>query len=137
MSKNEQKKNKSSIAKYVFLAALISSLCCFSPIIFVLFGLATVSTAAYWGNYFFFGYWWLFIAIGLFFITLMLVIYWRKNRVCTLDEVKRHRRKIINSILFSLSLFIVFYVAIEILWELIWIKMGLTSWEEFQKLLKF
>lgn len=133
MSKIE-KKSKNSFIAYVFLAAFISSLCCFSPIVFVLFGLATVSTAAYWGNYFFFGFWWLFIAVGLFFIALMLLIYWRKKQICTLDDVKRHRRKIINSVLLSLSLFIVFYVAIEMLWEFIWIKMGLTSWEEFRKL---
>ncbi len=123
-------KNKNQFfVKYALLAAFISSLCCFTPIIFVLLGLASISTAAYRGNYFFFGYWWLFIAIGLFLIATMLTIYWRKNQVCTLDAVRRHRRQIINSILLSLILFIFLYLAIEILWEILWIKMGLTTWK--------
>lgn len=131
---NKNIENKKSFLKISLIAAFISSLCCFMPIVFVLLGLASASTAAYWGNYFFFGFWWLFIAIGLFLIAIMLTIYWRKNQICTLDAARRHRRKIINSILFSLLVFIVFYVVIEVLWELIWIKMGLTNLGELRKL---
>ncbi len=133
MSRKKVKKNI-PFFKITLFSAFISSLCCFAPIIFVFFGLASISTAAYWGNYFFFGYWWLFIAIGLFLISVMLTIYWRKNQVCTLDAAKRHRRQIINSILISLILFIILYLAIEMLWEIIWIKMGLTTWESFSAL---
>jgi len=137
MSKNKKQNKKFPFAKYTFLAAFISSLCCFAPIIFVLLGLASISTAAYWGNYFFFGYWWLFISIGLIIIMSMLIFYWRKQKVCTLDSVKRNRYRIINSILFSVSAFILFYVLLEIIWEMIWIYMGLTSFEELGKLLGF
>lgn len=131
---NKNTNNKKSFFKISLIAAFISSLCCFTPIVFVLLGLATASTAAYWGNYFFFGFWWLFIAIGLFLIAIMLTVYWRKNQICTLDAVKRHRRQIINSILLSIMLFIFLYLAIEVLWEIIWIKMGLTTWKGFSEL---
>ncbi|PIZ05089.1 MAG: hypothetical protein COY58_00920 [Gammaproteobacteria bacterium CG_4_10_14_0_8_um_filter_38_16] len=129
---NEKKLNKKPFLIFALIAAFISSLCCFTPIIFVLFGLAAASTAAYWGNYFFFGFWWLFIAIGILLIAVMLIIYWRKNQVCTLDAVKRNKRKIINSVLLSFTLFIVIYIGVEILWELVWIKFGMTSWEELR-----
>lgn len=132
MSKLELDAETKSLTKYALLAAFIASLCCLAPIIFVLLGLASVSVAAYWGNYFFFGYWWLFIAIGLLLITLMLIIHWRNNQVCTLDAAKRNRRKIINSFLLTVALFIGFYIVMEIVWELIWIQMGLTTWEELR-----
>jgi len=128
MSKNIKKK---TIIIYSLIAAFISSLCCFAPIIFVLLGLATASTAAFWGNYLFFGYWWLFLAIGIFLIFIFLLIYWRKHQVCTIDSAKKNRRKIINSFLLSISIFIVFYIFIEVLWELIWIKMGMSDGEIF------
>lgn len=130
-----EEKSNHSLFKFAFIAAFVSSLCCISPIFFVLLGLASASAAAYWGNYLFFGYWDRFLAIGFLLMAWGLLIYWRRRGICTFDAAKRQRRKIINSILLAIPLFLGLYVLLEIVSELIWIWMGLTTWEEFMMLL--
>jgi len=95
--------------KYIAGSSLIASLCCLPSVVLVMLGLATVSTGAalsdtlYWGGD---GFGWfrntmLFIA----FLSLMvgLVLYFRNQGICTLDEAKRNRRKVINTSLLVLS----------------------------------
>lgn len=116
-------------------SAFMASLCCFPSIVLVFFGLASVSTAAalsddlYWGYN---GMGW-FRPLLLFASALMvvvgLVVYFRKEGICSLDEVKRQRQRVINTSLivgtFTVLLYVVFNfviltelgIAMDLPWE--------------------
>lgn len=92
------------------IPVLFASLCCLAPLVLVLFGLSGVAFAASLSDTLYFGYAWAFRAIGLVLLTVSLVIYFRKKGVCSLDEAKRQRRKIINTVLIVLVIAIVVYL---------------------------
>ena len=89
--------------KWISSSAIVASMCCLPSVVMVMFGLASVSTAAalsdtlYWGKD---GYWWfrpaMLIIAGIL-VSAGLVSYFRNQGVCTLDDVKRERRKVINT----------------------------------------
>lgn len=98
--------------KYIVGSSLIASMCCLPSVVIVMFGLATVSAGAalsdtlYWGGD---GFGWfrntmLFLALTI--VVIGLILFFRNQGICSLDEAKRNRRKIINT---SLSVLIVSY----------------------------
>jgi hypothetical protein len=100
------------------LAGLISGLCCFTPVVLVLLGLATISTAAGLGDILYGNYRWWFRGAGLVFLALALFVYFRKRGICTLDEARRQRNRIINVslvvLIFSIGIYIFWtYVAVQ------------------------
>src|SRR5438034_9424930 len=78
------------------LFALIGGLCCLTPIVMILLGLATVSAANSWGNILYGEYRWYFRAAAIACFIAALVIYFRKQGVCTLDEARRQPNRIVN-----------------------------------------
>tara|TARA_B100000700_G_C15004043_1_gene837673 strand:- start:1131 stop:1457 length:327 start_codon:yes stop_codon:yes gene_type:complete len=102
----------------------------------VMFGLASVSTAAalsdtlYWGKD---GYWWFrptMYALAGILVTMGLVSYFRNQGVCTLDDVKRERQKVINTSLLVLTITIVGYLIFNyVVLEILGIAVGLP-WED-------
>jgi hypothetical protein len=105
-----------SLWKWIGGSAFLASMCCFPSVVLVLFGLASVSSAAalsndlYWGTN---GMGWfrpllLILSAGL--VTLGLVLYFRSDGICSLDEVKRQRKRIINTSLLVFSLSIIAYI---------------------------
>jgi hypothetical protein len=98
------------IWKATRIPVVIASLCCLAPLILVLFGLATVSFAASLSNVLYGQYAWIFRSVGL--IALVGSVYFyitRKVGICTIDEAKRQRNKIINIILAALSIGVIGY----------------------------
>lgn len=102
--------------KWIGGSAFLASMCCFPSIVLVLFGLASVSSAAalsndlYWGTN---GMGWfrpLLTTVSLGFVVTGLVLYFRRQGVCSMDEVKRQRTRIINTSLVVITLSIVTYV---------------------------
>tara|TARA_B100000941_G_scaffold246121_1_gene190821 strand:+ start:3561 stop:3881 length:321 start_codon:yes stop_codon:yes gene_type:complete len=101
-----------------------------------MFGLSTVSTAAalsdtlYWGKD---GYWWFrpaVFALAGAFVTIGLISYFKKQGVCTLDDVRRERRKVINVSILSFSLAIIGYLIFNfVILEIVGIAVGLP-WED-------
>jgi len=90
---------------------VIASLCCLSPIILVLFGLGTVSFASSLADVFYGQYKWAFRAVGLILLIISMVIYFRKQKgICTIDEVKKRRQEIINTVLLFLIAGILGYI---------------------------
>jgi hypothetical protein len=78
------------------IGGLIGGLCCLTPIVMVLFGLAGVSAAASLGNVLYGDYHWAFRVVALVCLSIGLVIYFRKRGICTLDEARRQRNRILN-----------------------------------------
>ena len=79
------------------LAALIGGLCCVTPVVLVLLGLASISTAASLGNVLYGEYRWAFRIAALVFLALTLWMYFRRRGICTLDQARRQRNRIINT----------------------------------------
>ena len=103
--------------KWISSSAIVASMCCLPSVIMVMFGLASVSTAAalsdtlYWGKD---GYWWFrptMLGIAGVLVTVGLVSYFRNQGVCTLDDVKRERRKVINTSLLAFIIACLLYTS--------------------------
>ena len=95
--------------KYVAGSTLIASMCCLPSVVMVMLGLATVSTGAalsdtlYWGED---GFGWFrgsMLFIAAICVVIGLVAFFRNQGICSLDEVKRNRRKIVNTSILVLS----------------------------------
>jgi hypothetical protein len=115
------------------LAGLIGGLCCLTSVVLVLLGLASVSVAADLGNVLYGEYRWLFRVAALAFLGLALWIYFRRKGICTLDQARRERNRIINTSLIVL----IAAVGVYIFWTYIavqyWgIAVGLP-WAQFDE----
>ena len=129
-------KDQKSLIKLISGSAIIASMCCLPSVVLVLFGLASVSSAAalsdslYWGDD---GYGWfrpLMLLLALSFVIVGLVIHFRGKGICTLDQAKRERRKIVNT---SLLVLIVSYLTYLLLNYVILTEIGILldlPWEE-------
>jgi len=117
--------------KWISSSAVLASMCCLPSVVLVMFGLASVSTAAalsdtlYWGPF----RYWLYLATALF-LASGLVRYFRADGICTLDDVKRERQKVINTSLLVITTTIVVYLIWNyVILEILGIWVGLP-WEE-------
>ena len=106
---NESRKN--FLKRILPAAAFIGGLCCFTPLALVLLGISTVSFAASLSNTWYGTYKWMFR--GAAFLFLLAALFWyfyKKEKVCTIDEFKKKRRTIINFALIAIILAIMAYV---------------------------
>lgn len=92
------------------IGGFVASLCCITPIAMVSLGLASVTVANNWGNLLYGDYRWHFRASALALILIALIAYLRGNGVCTLDQARRSRNRILNLALLALVSFNAIYV---------------------------
>jgi alpha-1,6-mannosyltransferase len=85
------------------LVGLTGGLCCVTPILLVTIGVASVSTAAAFGNVLYGDYRWAFRLLGVALLAGLLVRHFRKQGVCTLEQAKRHRNWVVNLTLLTLA----------------------------------
>ena len=120
---------KSFLKRVLPVSAFIAGLCCFTPIVLVLLGVSTVSYAASLSDILYGQYKWLFRGIALLF--LLSSLYWyfyKKEKICTIDEAKKKRKKIINLILVTLISGIIIYIIwLYVIVEIIGILLGIWS----------
>ena len=121
--------------KIVASSSVVASMCCLPSVVLVMFGIASVSTGAalsdtlYWGED---GYSWfrpLMLAIAAITVCVGLVFYFRSQGVCTIDQAKRERRKIINT---SIMILIISYLSYLLLNYVILTEIGILfglPWE--------
>ena len=97
-------------------SAFLASMCCFPSVVLVFFGLASVSRAAalsnalYWGTN---GMGWVrptLMVLSTLLVLAGLVMYFRGEGICSLDEAKRQRKRIINTSIVVLSLALLSYI---------------------------
>jgi hypothetical protein len=108
-----------SLWKWIGGSALLASMCCFPSIVLVFFGLASVSSAAalsndlYWGTN---GMGWFrpfLLAVSTAFVIAGLVLYFRNNGICTLDQARRQRKRIINTSVLVVMLAFITYIVLN------------------------
>ena len=128
-------KKERSLWKLIASSSLIASMCCLPSVVLVMFGIATVSSGAalsntlYWGDD---GYSWfrpLMLAIASITVIIGLIFYFRNQGICTIDQAKRQRRKIINT---SILVIIIAYLSYLILNYVILTEIGILlglPWE--------
>ena len=112
---------KSFLKRIVPLSAFVGGLCCFTSVVLVLFGLSSVAFAASLTEVLYFQHKWAFRGAALLFLLAGLGWHlYRKEGICTLEDVKRKRKHIINILLVSVIALVVaytiwLYVIVEIL----------------------
>ncbi|MAG48035.1 hypothetical protein CL617_05495 [archaeon] len=121
------KSQKSFLKKYMPLAALIGGLCCFTPVVLVLLGLSSVAYAASLSDLLYGSYKWVFRGSALLFLLLGLFWYfYKKENICTIDKLKRERRKIINFVLITLIFAVLMYIIwLYVIVEIIGLLLGI------------
>ncbi|MEZ5403547.1 MAG: hypothetical protein R2729_27960 [Bryobacteraceae bacterium] len=92
------------------LSGLVGGLCCLTPIVMVLAGLSTVAAANSLGNWLYGDYKWHFRVAAIAFLLLAVVVYFRSQGVCTLDQARRQRNRVVNTVLLAFSGFVTVYV---------------------------
>ncbi|TXG82309.1 MAG: hypothetical protein E6R14_06830 [Thermomicrobiales bacterium] len=102
--------NLKETVKIASVPVIIASLCCLSPVILVLLGLSTVGFAASLSDTFYGEYKWYFRLAGLLALGLAYMYYLRRQGICTLDQAKRERNRIINGLLATLIAGVIGYV---------------------------
>jgi hypothetical protein len=134
-SESNEQESARSLWKLVASSSIIASMCCLPSVVLVMFGIATVSTGAaisdtlYWGED---GYSWfrpLMLTIASITVITGLVFYFRNQGICTMDQAKRQRRKIINT---SILVIIISYLSYLIINYVILTEIGILfglPWE--------
>lgn len=92
------------------LATIGGSLCCLTPVVLVLFGLSSVAFASSLGDTLYGEWKWAFRAFALLLLGAGLLLYFRKQGICTLDQAKRRKREIINKALLALVAAVLGYI---------------------------
>jgi len=89
--------HKKELFKIITIPVVLASLCCLSPVILVLLGVASVSFASSLADTLYGEYKWIFRGVGLLALLGSLYYYLtRKKGICTIDEAKRRRNEILN-----------------------------------------
>ena len=78
--------------KFGLLSGLAGIMCCVSPVVLVLLGIATAAEAVTLGDTLYYGYAWFFRAFGLAVAAIAAVLYLRRRRMCTLAGARRSWR---------------------------------------------
>jgi len=98
------------VIKLTWLPVVGASLCCLSPIILVLLGLGTTAVAASLADTLYGGNKWIFRGVGLLLLIIAIIWHYRKQGVCTLDQVKRRKNEIINTVIVTLFAGVIGYI---------------------------
>lgn len=124
------------LVKWISSSTILASMCCLPSVIMVMFGLSSVTTAAalsdtlYWGTD---GYWWFrptLLTASAIMVIVGLISYFRKQGVCTFDDVKKDRRRVVNVSLLVLTIAFVSYMIFNyVILEILGIAVGLP-WED-------
>ena len=120
------------LAKLVAASAITASLCCLPSVIWVLFaGSSAIVAADQLSNDLYYS-WVRFALYGLSFcmVSYGLVLYFRNQGVCTLDDARRERRRVVNTSLAVFTSAVLAYLVWNIvILEIIGIAIGLP-WED-------
>ncbi|MAZ44998.1 MAG: hypothetical protein CMF48_07485 [Legionellales bacterium] len=113
--------------KILTVPVVAASLCCLSPLLLVMFGLASVSFAASLTDTLYWEWRWAFRLGGFLLLMLTLFLHWRKQGICTLDAARRRRNELLNQFIIAviagvLGYFFFLYVVVHYIgvWFKVW-----------------
>lgn len=111
------------------IGAVVAGLCCFSPVVIVLFGLGSVGFASSLADTLYGDYKWYFRLGGFALMAVAFAYwYWNRSRGCSLDEKARLRKKMLNIFLVSSVSFVLIYIVwLYVIVELLGVQLGI--WE--------
>jgi amino acid transporter len=120
-------KQKSFLKRFVPVAAFVGGLCCFTPVVLVLLGISTVTFAASLSDVLYGTHRWAFRGVALLFLFIALFWYfYRHEKVCTMEELKKKRRRIINFVLITLIITVILYIVwLYVIVEIIGVVLGI------------
>ena len=121
-----------SLWKLIGASAFAASLCCVPSVVWVLFaGSSAIVAADQLSTDLYFGIVrWLLYLVALALAGAGLTIHFRREGICTLDDAKRERQRIVNTSLAVITAVIVLYLVWDyIILQLIGIAVGLP-WSE-------
>jgi hypothetical protein len=96
------KQQKKFIGITTIISSFIAGLCCFSPVVLVLFGFTSVSYAIALNDVLYFQYDWIFLLAGTLTILISLIyFFYFKEKVCSISELKRKKKMVINLVLIT------------------------------------
>ncbi len=124
--------DRGPLTSLVALSAVTASMCCLPSVIWVLFaGSSAIVAADQLSNNLYYS--WVryaLYAVSLSMVAIGLVIYFRKRGVCSLDDVKRERRRGVNTSLAVFTASIIAYLFWNfVILEILGIAIGLP-WED-------
>ena len=124
------------LVKWITSSTILASMCCLPSVVMVMFGLSSVTTAAalsatlYWGTD---GYWRFrptLLTASAIMVIVGLISYFRKQGVCTFDDVKKDKRRVLNVSLLVITIAFVSYMLFNyVILEILGIAVGLP-WED-------
>lgn len=117
--------------KWISSSTVLASMCCLPSVILVMFSLSSVTYAAALSDNLYFSAvrWWLYLASFLF-ISYGLYRTFKADGICSIDDVKRERKKVINTSLTVFLITLVSYLIFNyVILELVGIAVGLP-WED-------
>jgi hypothetical protein len=94
-----------------WLPGAAAILCCVSPVVLFLFGLATAAEAIALGNRLYYGYTWYFRAGGLVIAVIAAALYLRRRRSCSLRGAVSCWRSLLGSAASMVLTYTVVYAA--------------------------
>ncbi len=111
----KEKKQTSSQLKDVIrissLPVFVASLCCVSPIVLFLAGLSSASFATSLADNLYDNYKWYFRGIGILLLGISVLYYlYQKKGICSIEQAKRKKNEIINTIALTFIGAVVGYV---------------------------
>ena len=124
-------KEARSMWKWILSSAVLASMCCFPSVLLVGLGLMTVSAGDALSNDLYFGpARWILYGLTIVFLGFGLYRHFTNQGICTLDQAKRERKRIVNTaILVLFSSYAVYLIWNYIVLELAGIAVGLP-WED-------
>ena len=126
------REDRGPLTSLVALSAVTASMCCLPSVIWILFaGSSAIVAADQLSNNLYYS--WVryaLYAVSLSMVAIGLVIYFRKRGVCSLDDVKRERRRVVNTSLAVFTASIIAYLFWNfVILEILGIAIGLP-WED-------
>jgi hypothetical protein len=124
---NISEEQKSFLKKIIPISAFIGGLCCFAPVVLVLFGISSLTFAISLTDLLYGQYAWAFRGIAFLFLSIGLIWYfYKKENICSLDEAKRKKQLIFNFTLTSIIILTVAYLIwTYVIVEILGIALGL------------
>jgi len=115
------------LLKIIPAAAFVGGLCCFSSVVLVLLGLSTTAFAASLSEVLYYQHKWAFRGAAL--ALLLAGMAWHfyvKQNICTLDALRRERRRILNTVFIAMIYLVLAYILwLYVIVEILGILLGI------------